>query len=132
MSSFRRWIDVVRGRITNDAPERDMDEEMQFHLEMATRRNLQRGMAPDDARRAALAMFGGVVQHQETALDARPTRWLDELRQDLSYSVRTLRRNPGFAASVVLGEPVLPYSVPGAAVAAPCGAGVEPAAGSYG
>jgi putative ABC transport system permease protein len=102
MPFFRRWVDAARGRIANDAPERDMDEEMQFHVEMATRRNIGRGMTPDEARRTALAAFGGIVQHQETALDALPTRWLDDLRQDLSYSIRTLRRNPGFAVSVVL------------------------------
>ena len=102
MSVIRRWIDAARARVGNDAPEREMDEERLFHLDMATRRNIERGMSPDDARRAALATFGGVVQHQETALDALPTRWLDELRQDLSYAIRTLRRNPGFAISVVL------------------------------
>jgi predicted permease len=79
-----------------------MDEEMRFHLDMATRRNIERGMSVDDARRAALARFGGVAHHQETALEALPTRWFDDVRQDLAYALRTLRRNPGFAISVTL------------------------------
>jgi predicted permease len=79
-----------------------MDEEMRFHLEMATRKNLGRGMTPDEARRRALATFGGVAQHQEAALEAVPGFWVDELRLDLKYSMRTLRRNPGFAIAVVL------------------------------
>jgi predicted permease len=102
MSPLRRWFDALRGRLGADAPEREMDEEMRFHLDMATRRNVERGMAPDTARRAALATFGGVVQHQEAALDALPARWFDDLRQDVSYAFRTVRRNPGFAASVTL------------------------------
>lgn len=86
----------------NDAPERDMDEEMLFHLEMATRRNIDRGLSPDEARRHALATFGGVRQHQETAREAVPGNWLDQLRQDFGYAARTLRRNTTFTASVVL------------------------------
>jgi predicted permease len=79
-----------------------MDEEMRFHLEMATRKNIDRGMTPDEARRRALAKFGGVAQHREAALEAVPGFWVDELRLDLKYSMRTLRRNPGFAIAVVL------------------------------
>ena len=85
-----------------EAPERDMDEEMRFHLEMATRRNIERGLTPDEARRHALATFGGVKQHQETAREALPGHWLDQLRQDFTYAARTLRRNATFTASVVL------------------------------
>ena len=102
----RSWIKRVfartRVRLERDAPEREMDEEMRFHLEMATRRNIERGMVPDEARRVARAAFGGMAQQQEAALDAVPGHWLDDLRADLTYAVRTLRRNPGFAASVVM------------------------------
>ena len=91
------------GRRTGEsAPERDMDEEMAFHLEMATRRNIERGMAAGDARRQALADFGGIARTQEDVRDGMPGRWADELRQNFRYALRTLRRNPGFATSVVL------------------------------
>ena len=72
LSMSRSWIKRVfaraRVRLERDAPERDMDEEMYFHLEMATRRNMERGMAPDDARQKALAAFGGVAQHHDVLL----------------------------------------------------------------
>ena len=101
----RRWIDrivrSVRARL-DVPPERDMDAEMRFHLEMATRRNVERGMTPADARRRALAQFGGIAQQREAAREAVPGRWLEVVRQDLGYALRSLRRNPGFATSVVL------------------------------
>jgi predicted permease len=99
---MQRAVAALRARFRAPAPERDMDEEMRFHLEMATRRNVQRGLAPDEARRRALATFGGLAQQQEAARDTVPGSWADVLRQDLRYAVRTLRRNPGFATSVVL------------------------------
>jgi len=101
-SWIKRVFARARIRLERDAPEREMDEEMRFHVEMATRRNIEHGMVPDEARRAALAAFGGIAQQQEAALDAVPGRWLDDLRTDLKYAVRTLGRNPGFAASVVM------------------------------
>ncbi|HUQ80975.1 MAG TPA: ABC transporter permease [Gemmatimonadaceae bacterium] len=101
-ANFMRWLRELRGRLTQSAPEREMDEEVQFHLEMATRRNIERGMLPDEANRHALAAFGGVVQHKESARDDAPGQWIDGARQDLRYAVRTLRRNPGFAIAVVL------------------------------
>ena len=75
---------------------------MRFHVDMATRRNIERGMRSDEAHRRALAAFGGLTQHQEAARDDVPGHWLDDLRQDFKYSARSLRRNPGFALSVVL------------------------------
>jgi len=98
---LNRLMRALRER-TAEAPEDGMDEEMRFHLEMATRRNVERGLAPDEARRKAFATFGGVTQHQETARDAVPGNWLDQARQDFAYAARTLRRNPTFTASVIL------------------------------
>jgi predicted permease len=95
-------VAAARKRLAGAGPEQEMDEEMRFHLEMATRRNVDRGMSPNEARRQALATFGGVVQHRESAHDAVPGQWLDGLRQDLKYAVRSLRRNAGFATAVVL------------------------------
>ena len=95
-------VAAARERLTGAGPEQEMDEEMRFHLEMATRRNVERGMSPEHARRQALATFGGFVHHRESAHDAVPGQWLDGLRQDLRYAVRSLRRNAGFATTVVL------------------------------
>src|SRR5262249_35577795 len=101
MTRFARLVAALRARFAS-APERDMDEEMRFHLEMSTRRNIERGMSPDEAKRRALAAFCGLAQQQETRRDCIAGRLLDEISQDFQPALRPLRRNPGFATAVVL------------------------------
>jgi hypothetical protein len=60
------------------------------------------GLTPEDARLAARRAFGGVEQTKERHRDAGSFGWLDDVRRDLQYSLRTLRRTPGFTAGVVL------------------------------
>jgi putative ABC transport system permease protein len=85
--------------------ERDMDnryaDEMHFHLEMATEANLRRGMGVAEARRVALAEFGGRERWREEARDEVRSRPLDELAQDVRYAVRSLRHAPAFTAAAV-------------------------------
>ena len=59
--------------------DRELDEEIAFHVELETRQNIERGMAP--ARRAArhCVAFGGAEQLKEAHRDARGTRWLEDL-----------------------------------------------------
>jgi putative ABC transport system permease protein len=78
--------------------ERTMDEEMRFHLEMETRRQIELGLEPDEARRRAAVGFGGVERHKEAVRDARGVRWIEDLAQDVRYAGRTLLRRPGFTA----------------------------------
>ncbi|HEX7181159.1 MAG TPA: ABC transporter permease, partial [Thermoanaerobaculia bacterium] len=85
-----------------ESMEREMDEEMRFHIEQATEKNLRAGMAPGEARRAAMVSFGGVERFkEESRQEARP-RLLEELAQDLRYGLRTMWRNPGFTLVAVL------------------------------
>jgi putative ABC transport system permease protein len=79
-----------------------LDEEMQYHLDMQTDRNMRSGMPPDEARRAALVAFGGRQRFAEEARAEYRSRHLDELAQDARYTARSLRRAPTFAAAVVL------------------------------
>jgi putative ABC transport system permease protein len=82
--------------------EREMDEEMRFHLDRLTESNVRAGMSPEEARRAALLSFGGVERFKEESRDESRPRLLEDLAQDLRYGLRTLGRNPGFTLVAVL------------------------------
>ncbi|MFN2564674.1 MAG: ADOP family duplicated permease [Gemmatimonadaceae bacterium] len=95
---LRRLLRVFRARTL----ERDMEEEMRFHVEMEAADLAARGMDAAEAHRVALVGFGGVTRFKEEGLEARGARWLAEAGQDVRYAVRTLRRNPAFAVVAVL------------------------------
>ena len=82
--------------------EENLRKEVDFHLTQETEANIRAGLPPEEARLAALRSFGGVAQVQEECRDAWGVRFLDNLKQDIGYGLRGLRRNPGFAAVVVL------------------------------
>jgi predicted permease len=95
---LRRLRRLLRAR----SLEREMDDEMRFHVDMEAADLVARGVAPDEARRLAHVRFGGVAQHKESGLEARGGRWLADAAHDLRYAARTLRHNPGFAFLTVL------------------------------
>jgi putative ABC transport system permease protein len=82
--------------------ERELDEEVEHHLEQLTAAHIARGLTPDQARAAARLDFGAVVRVREEYRDQRGFRWWGDLRQDASYAVRSLHRNRGFAVVAVL------------------------------
>src|SRR5436190_7350724 len=99
-----RWLSRLRRRLRLlvDRPtvEREMDDEMRFHLEMEAEDLARFGVA--DARGVARRRFGGVARYQDEARDARGGRWLEELRQDARYALRVLARGRGFVAVSIL------------------------------
>ncbi|HUR19669.1 MAG TPA: ABC transporter permease [Vicinamibacterales bacterium] len=82
--------------------ERDLDKELRFHVESRTDDLTSQGVDPVEARRRALAEFGCYEPTKEAARDARGTRWLGDLWQDLRYTRRVLWSSKGFTAAAVL------------------------------
>ena len=82
--------------------EREMQDEMRIHLELYQADLRRRGVPEEEARRRALAEFGSVAARKEECRDAVGLRLLDELRGDVSYACRLLRRSPAFALVALL------------------------------
>jgi len=94
------WIRRLRNTVAS--AEGDFDEERRFHIAERTDDYVRRGMAPEAARRAALARFGAVTLAKERTGDADMFRWIDDIRRDAAYALRMLRRNPGFSLLATL------------------------------
>ena len=92
----------LRALLHRGAVERELDDELRFHLERETEKLMRLGMSHDDATRQARLAFGGVERIKDDARDARGVALLETVAQDLRYAARGLRAKPGFAAAVVL------------------------------
>jgi putative ABC transport system permease protein len=93
-----RWTHGLRARLRllfRGAAEARMDEELAFHLEMETEKNLRAGMSPAEARRRAVLAFGGVEGHKEAMRDGRTLAWMGGLSLDFRLGARMLRKHPG-------------------------------------
>jgi putative ABC transport system permease protein len=80
---------------------REVDEELQFHLEQQTEINIAAGMTPQEARRQAMIAFGGVERARDQSHEQHPSYLMETLIQDVRYSLRGFRRNPVFTVTIV-------------------------------
>src|SRR5437867_12027404 len=96
------WIRRVRGTLSGSRAGDAFEEETRFHLEELTDEYIRDGRSPEDASRLARQRPGNVTLARERTRDADIVRRLDDIAQDLRYALRTLRRNPGFAAAALI------------------------------
>lgn len=82
--------------------ERELRDELEFHLDARVEDLERRGLPPEEARRLARLEFGGVEQYKERVRAARPGAWFDSVAEDVRLSVRRLRREPTFALAVAI------------------------------
>src|SRR2546430_17674127 len=79
-----------------------LDDELRDHLERKTEEYMAQGMTQKEAHRRARIDLGGIEQTKERCRDARRVNWIQDFMQDLRYGLRILRKNPGFASTVIL------------------------------
>ncbi len=99
---LRRWRKRIRTLLLRDTVERELDEELSFHLEMETEKNIREGMTPREARRQAAIKFGGMERYKEKVREARTLGWVPGMSLDFKLGARMLRKYPGLTAVSVL------------------------------
>src|SRR5688500_10672689 len=99
LATLRLRLRSLLGRHSEEA---QYSEEVAFHLEMETARNVAAGMTPAAARRAAVLAFGGVERMREERRDATGTALLDDVIADSRFALRWLRRSPAFTGAVLV------------------------------
>jgi predicted permease len=102
MNRLRAFVSRLRGLGRGQQLDRDLQDQINTHLEEAAHEYRQQGLSHEEARRAALRSFGGVAQVQEVHREMRSFPWLEDARRDIRYAFRALRRTPGFAAVAIL------------------------------
>jgi predicted permease len=96
----------LRGLAFTRRVERELDEELAFHIEREIQKHIARGLSPADARRQAVARFGSVPLTADECRDARGTSGVEDLGRDILYAFRTFWRAP-LAAVTVIGTVAL-------------------------
>src|SRR5262245_22047160 len=105
MTLDRLW-QIVRLRLrsltSGASVDRELDEELGYHLDQQIDANIARGMTPDAARTAAPRAIGGIEQRKEECRDTRGISPLENVLRDLRLAIRQLRKQPGFTFTAIV------------------------------
>ncbi len=92
----------VRALFGGHRMDREFQDEIAFHLEMAADEMIREGVEPAEAHRRARIAFGGVDRYRERARDERGVRPVQDIVRDSRYAIRQIRRSPGFATLAII------------------------------
>ena len=91
----------LRSLFSGARADHELDEELQYHLDRQIEEYLAAGMAPAEARSAAIGSVAGLQLRREECRDMRGVNPIDHALKDLAFALRQLRKNPGFAFTAV-------------------------------
>src|SRR5215475_15266268 len=96
---LKHWFYTVplrlRSLFRRSQVEQELDEELRYHIDRQIEESIAKGMAPEEARYAALRAMDGVERRKEECRDMRGVNFVENLAQDLRYGARMLLKNPG-------------------------------------
>src|SRR6185437_4409775 len=101
MNRAREWMKRAAGLFHKERRDAELAEELAAHLEMLVEENVERGMTPEEARRAARIALGGGEQIKEAVREQRGLPLIESFIADIRFGWRMLRKNPAFTAVAI-------------------------------
>ena len=104
---LRVWRLRLRSLVRKDAVDTELHRELAFHFDELVAEKIEEGLSPAEARQAAHRALGNIAALEESCRDQRRVTWMQDVRQDIVYGLRILRKHPGLttiaAGSLALG-----------------------------